>query len=97
MTVTAHVRLTAKPGRRAELLEIMAGSIVATRVQPLCSSVEVMKGVEGADDILLVEEWPSIDDHMQFINGVIEAGGLAPILDILAGEIETLHYTKIPS
>ena len=34
MTVTAQVRLTAKPGRREELLEAMAGSIATTRAQP---------------------------------------------------------------
>lgn len=92
MTITAQVRLTAKPGRREELLEIMVDAIAATRAQPLCSSVEVMKGIEGEDDILLIEQWPSVEDHQHFINGVIEAGGLAPILDILAKDIETLHY-----
>jgi len=93
MTVTAHVRLTAKPGRREELMEAMSGAIDATRAQPLCASVEVMQGVEGADDILLIEQWPSIEDHANFINGVIEAGGLTAIMDILAGDIDTKHYT----
>ncbi|MFK8050101.1 MAG: putative quinol monooxygenase [Halioglobus sp.] len=93
MTITARVRLTAKPGLRDELLELMTDAIAATRAHPLCSSVEVFTGIEGVDDVLLVEQWPSIEDHMEFIGGVAEAGGLTDILAILATDIDTVHYT----
>ncbi len=93
MTITACVRLTAKPGRREELLEIMTGAIAATRSDPLCSSVEIFKGIEGADDVLLVEQWPGVEDHHRFISAFMEAGGLTDILDLLATDIETLHYS----
>ena len=93
MTITACVRLTAKPGRREELLEIMTDAIAASRSDPLCSAVEIFKGIDGADDVLLIEQWASVEDHRRFINGVMEAGGLTDILDILATDIETLHYS----
>ena len=92
MTITARVKLTAKPGRRDELLELMIGPLAATRADPQCSSVEMFIGVEGADDVLLVEQWTSIEAHQQFIGGVIEAGGLTDILAILATDIDTAHY-----
>ena len=93
MSITACVRLTAKPGRRDELLELMTDAIAATRSHPLCDTVEIVKGIEGVDDVLLIEQWPSVEDHLSFINEYVEAGGLTDILEILAADIETLHYS----
>jgi quinol monooxygenase YgiN len=94
MSVTAIVRLKARPGQRKLLLQAMAGPVAATREHPLCSSVEMMSAVEDSDEILLVEHWPSVADHQNFINGVIAAGGLDELMPLLAGEIDTLHYTS---
>lgn len=93
MSVTAYVRLAALPGRRSELLDVMADAIAATRAQPACQRLEVMLGIDREDDVLLVEEWATVEDHIRFITGVIEAGGLQTIQELLAEEIETFHYT----
>jgi quinol monooxygenase YgiN len=93
MSVTAIVRMTAKPGQRELLLRAMAGPVSATRAHPQCATAELMSAVENSDEILLVEQWPSVADHQNFINGVIAAGGLDELMPLLAGEIQTQHYT----
>lgn len=95
MAVIAMVRLTATPGQRDALLNAMEAAIEATREHPNCHGVEVLGGIEGGDDVLLVERWTSVEDHQEFINGVMDAGGLDGIMRLLATEIETLHYTLV--
>jgi len=93
MSVTAIIRLKAHPGQRNLLLQAMAGPVAATRAHPLCSGVELMCAIEDSDELMLVEQWPCVADHQEFINGVITAGGLDELMPLLAAEIDTLHYS----
>ncbi len=94
MSVTAIISLQARPGQRELLLQAMAGPLAATRAHPVCSGVEMMIAVENSDELILVEQWPSVADHQNYINGVIAAGGLDALMPLLAGEIDTVHYTS---
>jgi quinol monooxygenase YgiN len=85
--------MTAKSGQRELLLRAMAGPVSATRAHPQCSTVQLMSAVENGDEIILVEQWSCVADHQDFINGVIAAGGLDELMPLLAGEIQTQHYT----
>jgi len=93
MSVTVIVRLTAKSGRLDELLSNMEPAVAATRAQLACESVDLLRGVENTREILLLECWPTVEAHEDFINGVIEAGGLDDIMPLLDGPIDTRHYT----
>ncbi len=92
MSVVAIVKLTAKSGLGSALLDALQPAATLTGEQPACLSIELIRGVENPDDILLLERWESVEDHENFINGVIAAGGLAEIMKLLAGDIETSHY-----
>lgn len=93
MTVTAIISLKAHPGQRDLLLQAMAGPVAATRAHPVCCGVELMCAIEDSDELILVEQWPCVADHQNFINGVIAAGGLDELMPLLAAEINTVHYT----
>lgn len=95
MSIVALIKLTAKPGKRQELLNKMTDAITATRAQPLCTGVELMGGIEDSNELLLIEQWPTVEAHENFINGVIEQGGLETIIDLLAKDIETTHFDSI--
>ena len=72
MSVVALVRLTAKPRQRKDLLKYMAGSVAATRKQPLCNSISVMESIENSDDVFLIEQWLTVEAHQNFISSVVE-------------------------
>ena len=92
MSVLSIVKLTSKSGLRDSLLEAIAPAVAATREQPACTSIELVCGIENVDEVLLVERWQSVQDHEDFINGVIASGGLDEIMGLLAADIETSHY-----
>ncbi len=92
MSVLAIVKLTAKPGLRDSLWEVMGPAVAATREQPACTYVDLLCGIENVDEILLVERWQSVQAHENFITGVIASGGLDEIIGLLAADIETSHY-----
>ena len=92
MSILAIVKLTAKLGLRDSLVETIGRAVAATREQPACTSVELVCGIENMEEVLLVERWQSVQDHEDFINGVIANGGLDEIMALLAADIETSHY-----
>ena len=92
MSVLAIVKLRAKPGLRDSLLEVIGPAVATTREQPACTSIELVCGIENAEEVLLLERWQSVQDHEDFINGVIASGGLDEIMGLLAADIETFHY-----
>lgn len=92
MSILAIVKLTAKPGLRDSLVETIGPAVATTREQPACTSVELVCGIENEEVLLLVERWQSVQDHQDFINGVIASGGLDEIMALLAADIETSHY-----
>jgi len=92
MSVTAIIKLTAKPGKRAALMSTMAPAVEATRAQSSCLAVDLLACIEDPDDVLLIEHWTSVVAHETFIDGVIAAGGLDEIRPLLAAELQTRHY-----
>jgi quinol monooxygenase YgiN len=92
MSVTATIRMTARPGQRRALLDFIGPALAATAAHPECNSVEALVCVEDVDAVLLLERWTTVQAHQDFIAGVIQSGGLDGLQDLLAGEMETLHY-----
>ncbi len=92
MSVTAIIKLTANPGQRGALQEAMVAAVIATGEHPQCLAIEMLAGIENEDELLLIETWASVQDHQDYINSVIAAGGLEGIRAMLASDIETWHY-----
>lgn len=92
MSVTAIIRMTARPGQREALKAFSGPAVQATGQQPECHSVEFLDCVENPDAVMLIERWTSIEAHQEFIGGVIAAGGLDGLEDLLVCDMETLHY-----
>jgi quinol monooxygenase YgiN len=92
MEMTAIIRMTARPGEREPLRQFCAPAFENTAAHPECSSFEALNCVENEDALMLIERWSSIAAHQEFIGGVIASGGLDGLADLLAAEMETLHY-----
>ncbi len=93
MSVTAIIKLTAKPGRRDVLEKALEPAVAATGNHPLCIAIELLTCVEKDDELLLVERWTPVQAHQEYISGVIAEGGLNELVELLATDMETLHYT----
>lgn len=92
MSVTAIIRMTARAGQRESLRQFCAPAFENTAAHPECSAFEALNCVENEDALMLIERWSSIAAHQEFISGVIASGGLDGLEDLLAAEMETLHY-----
>jgi quinol monooxygenase YgiN len=89
MTVVIIVTatITAKPGKRDELISKSQDLIKSTRSEPGCISYNLYASTENEDALVMIEQWENkevLDTHMQTDH--FKAFGVA-IGDILAGEL----------
>jgi quinol monooxygenase YgiN len=83
--VTATI--TAKPGKRDELISKSQDLIESTRSEPGCISYNLYARTENDDALVMIEQWENkevLDTHMQTDH--FKAFGVA-IADILAEEL----------
>lgn len=83
--VTATI--TAKPGKRDEIISKSQDLIKSTRLEPGCISYNLYASTEDEDALVMIEQWENkevLDTHMQTEH--FQAFGVA-ISDILAAEL----------
>ncbi len=94
-TFRTVVRLKSKPGKEAELKELLQGLIIPTRSEPGCISYELLMNKEDPKEFTFVEEWK--DDNA--LNGHFETSHIKNALQklpgILAEEMDLRKYDNI--
>lgn len=89
--VTATI--TAKPGKRDELISKSQDLIKATRLEPGCISYNLYASTENEDALVMIEQWENkevLDTHMQTDHFKAFCGAAA---DILAEEMGVDIYS----
>lgn len=92
--VTAAVRIQALPGQREALLEALGPAIELTRANPKCTRFEVYLCEEDPDQILLVEDWPSAEDHFAHFEDLDRSGAVSACEALWAAPPDSFHYTR---
>jgi quinol monooxygenase YgiN len=68
MSIRVVARFDAKPGKREELKQMLAGLVPPTRQESGCIAYELLQNSENPDDFTFVEEWESkahLDKHLK--------------------------------
>ncbi len=95
MTVMAVIRIPAKPGLRAQLLDGAQASIAKTQSNPLCLDMQVLLDASDADVLVFIEHWRSAAAHQEFRDSLMQAGAMDAIGPLLGGEITTTYYRQL--
>jgi quinol monooxygenase YgiN len=85
--------ITAKPGRRDELISKSQGLIKSTRLEPGCISYNLYASTENEDALIMIEQYENkeaLDAHMQADHFKAFCGAAA---DILAEEMGVDIYS----
>ncbi len=85
--IIVNATITAKPGKRDEIISKSQDLIKSTRSEPGCISYNLYASTENEDALIMIEQWENkevLDTHMQTDH--FKAFGTA-IGDILAEEL----------
>lgn len=85
--IIVNATITAKPGKRDELISKSQDLIKSTRLEPGCISYNLYASTENEDALVMIEQWENkevLDTHMQTDHF---KGFGAAISDILAEEL----------
>ena len=92
MSVLVLVRATAKPGKRQEVVEMLAPFVGENPGLEGCLRVELAIDAVGPDRLMIVEEWTSAEAHKASLASLEEAGALDDFLALLAEDpVRTYH------
>ena len=92
MSVLVLVRATAKPGKRQEVVEMLAPFVGENPGLEGCLRVELVIDAVGPDRLMIVEEWTSAEAHKASLASLEEAGALDDFLALLAeAPVRTYH------
>ena len=92
MSVLVLVRATAKPGKRQEVVEMLAPFVGENPGLEGCLRVELAIDAVGPDRLMIVEEWTSAEAHKASLASLEEAGALDDFLALLAeAPVRTYH------
>ena len=92
MSVLVLVRATAKPGKRQEVVEMLAPFVGENPGLEGCLRVELVIDAVGPDRLIIVEEWTSAEAHKASLASLEEAGALDDFLALLAEDpVRTYH------
>ncbi|MEU2036359.1 putative quinol monooxygenase [Nocardia amamiensis] len=94
-TLTLNVRFTAKPGREAELKDVLQGMIEPTLAEEGCVGYELYLHPTDPRRMVLLEEWIDADAlATHFRTPHLEACAAA-LAEILAEPFELRRFTEI--
>lgn len=85
----------ARPGREAELLEVLGELVEPTRAEPGCRLYELWRNREDPAELTFVEEWSS-DEALAAHAGsehIARARGRYP--ELIAGEVDLRLYDRV--
>jgi len=95
MSVKALIKLKAQKGKGVALLAALTQPLAASREKPDCQEARLFMGAESPDELVLIEEWASVEAHRKHLLE-LEAGNImAEVNELLAAPLEVLHYSRI--
>ena len=95
MAVLVLVRAVAKPGNRADVVDMLAPFMGEDTGMEGCSRIEMAVNAADPDRILLLEEWTSAEAHKANLAALEEAGGLDDFLALLAEAPVRTYYAPL--
>ena len=95
MAVLVVVRATAKPGKGAAVVEMLAPFVGEDTGMEHCSRIEMAVDAGDPDRLLLLEEWTSAAAHKANLAALEAAGGLDDFLALLAEAPERIYYAPL--
>ena len=95
MAVLVLVRAVAKPGKGADVVDMLAPFMGEDTGMEGCSRIEMAVDTADPDRILLLEEWSSAAAHKANLAALEEAGGLDDFLALLAEAPVRTYYAPL--
>ena len=92
MSVTAIIRLRAKTGQGQALLNAFTGPLNEVRQHPTCLYADMFANTERNDELLLLEEWETADDHRKYVAEIRASGIVDTLMKWMAGPPETSYH-----
>lgn len=91
MNVTAIIRLKAKSGQGEALRKAFTGPLEEVRRHPTCYYADMFVSAEQTDELLLLEEWESAEDHQNYVAEMRASGSMGALMELMAGAPETTY------
>ena len=92
MSVLVLVRATAKPGKRQEVVEMLAPFVGENPGMDGCLRIELVVDAVAQEQLIIAEEWTSVEAHKASLAALEEAGALDDFLALLAEDpVRTYH------
>ena len=95
MTVLVLVRALAKPGKGADVVDMLTPFVGEDTEMEGCSRIEMAIDATDPDRVLLLEEWTSAEAHKANLAALQEAGGLDDFLALLAEDPVRTYYAPL--
>ena len=95
MAVLVLVRAVAKPGKGAELTDMLAPFVGEDTGMEDCSRIEMAVDATDPDRVVLLEEWTSAEAHKANLAALEAAGGLDDFLALLAEDPVRTYYAPL--
>ncbi len=95
MSVTAIIRLKAKSGQGEALQKVFAEPLEQVRQHPTCFYADMFVSSERTDELLLLEEWESAEDHQKYVAEMRASGTMGAIMKFMAGAPETTYFVSV--
>ena len=95
MAVLVLVRAVAKPGKGADVTDMLAPFVGDDTGTQGCSRIEMAVDSTDPDRILLLEEWTSAEAHKANLAALEAAGGLDDFLALLAEAPARTYYAPL--
>jgi quinol monooxygenase YgiN len=86
-----HGIMTAKPGRRAELVDLMRSTIAALGDAPGLLDYSINTVLDDPDTLWVTERWTSKDAHDTVTKTAANKAETARIVDLLAAPLVSAH------
>ena len=95
MTVLVLVRALAKPGKGADVVDMLTPFVGEDTEMEGCSRIEMAIDATDPDRILLLEEWTSAEAHKANLAALEAASGLDDFLALLAEDPVRTYYAPL--
>ena len=95
MSVLVLVRATAKPGKGQDVVDMLAPFVGENPGLEGCSRVELVVDAVAPDQLIIVEEWTSVEAHKASLAALEEAGALDDFLALLAEAPLRTYYSQV--
>ena len=97
MNVMVLVRATAKTGKGQEVVDLLAPFVGENPGLEGCSRVELVVDAAAPDQLIIIEQWTSVEAHKASLTALEEAGALDDFLALLAEAPVRTYYAPIVS